>query len=122
MSPAARRAAIVIAGVAVLVVAFLLLGKGSSTTGTTNSARAVVISGGKPKGGVQKLSFKQGSTARFTVTSDTADEIHVHGYDIHEDVAKGGSVTFAFPAKLEGRFVVELEGKGELIAQLDVVP
>ena len=46
----------------------------------------------------------------------------MHGYDVHKDVAKGGTVTFDFPAKIEGRFVVELEGKGEQIAQLDVTP
>ena len=76
----------------------------------------------KPQGGVQKLAFKKDGTVKFDVVSDTADEIHVHGYDVHEDVAKGGTVTFDFPAKIEGRFVVELEGKGEQIAQLDVTP
>ena len=55
---------------------------------------------------------------RFTVTSDVADEIHVHGYDFHKDVPAGGSVTFTFPANIEGVFVIELEAKGEQIGQL----
>jgi hypothetical protein len=148
MSPAARRAAIVVAGVAVLVVAFLLLSGGkddgttSSTRSSTSTAAAparttstatsapsaapavptVRVVGAKPQGGIKKLEFKKGDVVRFRVVSDTADEIHVHGYDFHKDVAKGGSVTFAFPGKIEGRFVVELESKGEQIAQLDVNP
>jgi hypothetical protein len=59
---------------------------------------------------------------RFKVTSDVADEIHVHGYDVHKDVEAGGSVTFDFPGKIDGRFVVELENAGEQIAQLEVTP
>ena len=133
MSLAVRRAAIVGAGVAVLVVAFLLLSGGrddkTSTTASTTSAQTtasavptVRVVGAKPQGGIQKLEFKRGDDVEFRVASDTADEIHVHGYDIHEDVAQGGSVTFSFPGKIEGRFVVELERKGEQIAQLDVNP
>ena len=141
MSPAVRRAAIVVAGVAVLVAAFVLLSGGSddktSTTATTTPAQTttaqttasaapvvptVRVVGAKPQGGIQKLEFKKGDDVKFRVVSDTADEIHVHGYDFHKDVPKGGSVTFSFPGKIEGRFVVELESKGEQIAQLDVNP
>ena len=128
MSSGVRRAVIALAGVAVIVVAFLVLdgGGSSSTTSSTSSSDkttpTVRVVNAKPQGGVQKLAFKKDGTVKFDVVSDTADEIHVHGYDVHEDVAKGGTVTFDFPAKIEGRFVVELEGKGEQIAQLDVVP
>jgi hypothetical protein len=76
----------------------------------------------KPQNGVKKLEFKKGDQIRFRVVSDTADEIHVHGYDLMKDVAKGGSVTFAFKGSIDGRFVVELEGHGEQIAELDVAP
>ena len=34
--------------------------------------------------------------------SDVADEVHIHGYDIMKDVKAGGSVTFDFPATIEG--------------------
>ena len=59
---------------------------------------------------------------RFEVVSDTADEIHVHGYDLMKDVAKGGSVTFSFKGSIDGRFVVELEDHEQQIAELDVAP
>ncbi|MDX6643453.1 MAG: hypothetical protein QOD76_1415, partial [Solirubrobacteraceae bacterium] len=51
-----------------------------------------------------------------------SDEIHVHGYDFHKDVNAGGNVRFDFPAKISGGFVVELEKRGEQIAELKVQP
>ena len=91
----------------------------ASSSATTPTVRVVDA---KPQGGVKKLTCQKGGTVKFRVVSDTADEIHVHGYDFHKDVAKGGSVTFDFPAKIDGRFVVELEGSSTQIAELDVNP
>jgi hypothetical protein len=76
----------------------------------------------KPQGGVRKLEFDKGDQIRFKVVSDTADEIHVHGYDLMKDVEQGGSVSFSFKGSIDGRFVVELEDHGEQIAELDVEP
>jgi hypothetical protein len=73
-------------------------------------------------GGVQKITVKKGGRVRFKVVSDTADEIHVHGYDFHKDVTAGGSVSFDFPAKIDGVFVIELEKRSEQIASLQVNP
>ena len=100
---------------------------GTDTSGTTTAAPppappTVRVVGAKPQGGVKKLTFSKGDTIRFRVVSDTADEIHVHGYDLMKDVPKGGSVTFSFKGSIDGRFVVELEGHGEQIAELDVQP
>jgi hypothetical protein len=46
----------------------------------------------------------------------------VHGYDFHKNVPAGGSVDFKFPAKIDGVFVIELESRGEQIAELRVNP
>jgi hypothetical protein len=82
----------------------------------------VKIVGAKPQGGAKRLTFTKGQTIAFKVQSDTADEIHVHGYDVHKDVKAGGSVSFSIPATIEGRFVVELEQHGTEIAELEVDP
>jgi hypothetical protein len=102
---------------------------GASTTPDTAAAPppapatpVVTVVDAKPKGGIQKLTYTKGDTIRFTVDSDTTDEIHFHGYDVHKDVKAGGSVTFTVPAKIEGRFVVELEGHGTQIAEVEVDP
>jgi alpha-D-ribose 1-methylphosphonate 5-phosphate C-P lyase len=113
---------IAVAGVAVIVVAFVLLRGGNSNDSTSKTTPTVNVVNAKPQGGVQKLTFKKGGTVKFHVVSDTADEIHVHGYDVHKDVAKSGTITFDFPAKIDGRFVVELEGSSTQIAELDVTP
>jgi hypothetical protein len=138
------RAAIGVATIALIVVLFIVLSGGddnkssttnaattptttgsSGTTTTTPAAPApktVVVRGGKPVGGVQKLEFTKGDRIRFVVKSDVSDEVHVHGYDIPKDVKAGGSVRFSFPAKLEGVFEVELEDRKEQIAELRVNP
>jgi hypothetical protein len=77
---------------------------------------------GQPQGGIKTVSFRKGDQVRLKIVSDTADEIHVHGYDLKKDVSKGGTVTFAFPASIEGRFEIELENAGTQIATLEVTP
>lgn len=73
-------------------------------------------------GGIAELEFDAGEKIRFEVSSDAAEEIHVHGYDIAKDVPANGSVEFAFPADIEGIFEVELEALGTQIAELRVNP
>jgi len=100
----------------------------TSDDSTSTSAPAVPASqtidvvNGQPQGGVKTVSFKKNDQAVLKVNSDTADEIHVHGYDLMKDVEKGGSVTFTFKATIEGRFEVELENAGTQIANLEVTP
>ena len=88
-------------------------GKGGAT---------IVVKNGEPVGGVQRLEYSAGDQVEFTVDSDVADEIHVHGYDLMKDVPAGGSVSFSFPAEIEGIFEVELEGRKEQIAEIRVSP
>ncbi len=86
-------------------------------TPTPNPEPPLVIPG-KPA----KLRFTQGETIRFRVRADTADHVHVHGYDLMQDVEPGKTITFSFPAEITGIFEIELEDAGEEIAQLRVDP
>jgi hypothetical protein len=120
-----KRAGLLAALVVALVVAFVIAknsGSDNNKTSTTSSNAPAVVNvvGGKPQGGIQKIQVKKGQPVRFTVNSDVSDEIHVHGYDFHKEVKKGGSVSFNFPAKIDGIFVIELESRGEQIASLEV--
>ncbi len=98
----------------------------ATTTQPTNppplAVPTVSVVDAKPQGGVKRISFTKGETIKFTVRSDTTDEIHFHGYDVHKDVKAGGSVTFSVPASIEGRFVVELEQHETQIAEVEVDP
>ena len=130
------RIALAVGSIAALVVLFVVLSGGSDnksktstvgkpSSGTTAAApkpAVIDVRGGKPAGGIKKLTYTKGDQVSFRVNSDVADEIHVHGYDFHKDVPAGGSVSFSFPATIEGVFVIELEAKGEQIAQLTVKP
>jgi hypothetical protein len=138
----ATRVALSMAVIVIAVVVFIIVrpsGNDSSTTTSSNSPATtspattpgkpakpaipvVRVQNAKPVGGIQELTFNKGGTVQFKVVSDTADEIHVHGYDFHKDVAPGHPITFKFPAKIDGEFVVELEGRGEQIASLRVNP
>ena len=82
----------------------------------------IVVHGGEPVGGVQNLEFTQGETANFRVESDVADEIHLHGYDLSKPIAAGGTVTFTFPAEIEGVFEAELEERAVPLAEISVTP
>jgi hypothetical protein len=82
----------------------------------------VVVRGGQPVGGVERLEYDSGERVRFSVRSDVADEVHVHGYDISREVPAGATVRFGFPADIEGIFEIELEQRHVQIAELRVTP
>jgi hypothetical protein len=135
----------VVAGIVVVVVAVVLFAvlrddgesaseksdQATAPAGTTNTAdktttkpetTTIVIKNGKPVGSIAKLTYNEGEQVRFKVDSDVSDEVHMHGYDIMKDVEAGGSVTFDFPATIEGIFEAELEERGEQILELTVNP
>jgi plastocyanin len=133
------RVALLAATVVIAVVAFIALkpdDKKKTTAATTSTPAGattdhsrpapvtpqVVVKGGKPVGGVKTITVNKGDPVRFVVNSDVSDEIHVHGYDFHKNVKAGGKVSFSFPAKIDGEFVVELESRGEQIISLVVNP
>jgi hypothetical protein len=145
--PRQQRIALVVAAVVVAVVAFLVLrpsdddSDNSASTTTTpaettpgstsptpsakprpRSVRARIYAG-KPAGGIQRLTVKKGDAVVVNVTSpNTSDEVHVHGYDLHGDLAPGEPVKISFKAKIEGIFEIELEGTKTQIAELKVEP
>jgi type IV secretory pathway VirB10-like protein len=82
----------------------------------------IVVRDGQPVGGVARLEYESGQRVRFTVRSDSADEVHVHGFDIKKDVPANGSVRFEFRADVEGVFEVELETTHVQIAELRIEP
>lgn len=78
---------------------------------------------GKPVGGVQTITAEKGERARIRISStDTSDEIHLHGYDTYANVAPGKPARFSFTADAEGIFELELHGTGTQIAKLVVEP
>jgi hypothetical protein len=62
----------------------------------------------------------RGSTVRIEVTSDQADEVHLHGYDLTADVGPGGAGVIEFTADQTGLFELETHEGGLVLLQLVV--
>ena len=83
---------------------------------------AITVRDGEPVGGLARATVKQGDPVTIVVDADTADEVHVHGYDLKANVAPGKPARVAFSATLAGGFEIELEEAGLHIAELAVQP
>jgi hypothetical protein len=80
----------------------------------------IEVVGGKPEGGIVRPTVERGQRVVLVVHSDTADEVHLHGYDLSVDVAAGGTARLPFVADTPGRFEVELENLGVQLAEITV--
>ncbi len=78
--------------------------------------------GGEVTGGTQRVPVPLGARVTLVVTGDVADEVHVHGYDVRQTVTPDELARLRFRANLPGRFRVELEKRGVMIAELEVRP
>ena len=78
------------------------------------------VEGGVVFGGSGQLVVDLGSEVRFVVVTDTADHIHVHGYDLFFDTRPGEAVEIEFVADVPGVFEIELEDSGLLLLELEV--
>ena len=101
----------------------------TATTETTTTTEAtlptivrITVVNGAPKGGIVRQTVNKDDQVVLVVTSDVADEIHLHGYDISRDVAAGGTVRLPFKATIPGRFEAELESRSVQIADITVEP
>jgi len=98
-------------------------GGGKSTTTTAASGPVTInveVKGGKPVGGIQRATAHKGDTVELVVHSDVADEVHLHGYDLHKDVKAGGTIRIRFAADITGVFEAELESRKLQIMELTV--
>lgn len=87
--------------------------------GRSGSTLELEIVDGEPVGGVQRMEAALGDRVTVEVDANSDDQIHVHGYDLFVDMADGEG-TLSFDALIPGRFEIELEGSGRLIAELTV--
>lgn len=83
-----------------------------ATTATTASVpeaptASITVKGGEPVGGVQDVEVTKGDEVTLQVSSDTAGEVHVHGYEIEKPIEAGGMVQVRFTADIDGKFEIE---------------
>ena len=91
----------------------------AGTSPATGTVLSVNVRGGSVEGASrQRAPLNQPVTIR--VTSDVADEVHVHGYDKRASVTAGSSVDINFVANIPGVFEVEFERSRKLLFTLEV--
>jgi hypothetical protein len=116
------RAIVGLVAIVGVIVLFVVLKGGDGGQTDSGQIATITVKDGQPVGGVQKLTFTQPEAIRFKVDSDTADEVHFHGYDVGKDVEAGGSVSFDVPSTITGVFEVELENAVVPLAEITVNP
>lgn len=131
------RVAMAMATGAVLISALAGCGHGASTAPGSSSTGASVapgrapapptvrtlsikVRGGKASGDTGRVRVPLGTPMVISVSSDVADEIHVHGYDRMVKMPAGGTASVAFIANMPGIFEVELENAKLPLLQLQV--
>ena len=96
------------------------------TTPTTPAPQPKVITirvvGGQPQGGIQRPTIDQGEKVVLVVRTDSGDAVHLHGYNIEQEIVPGKPLRLPFTANIAGRFEVELHPTDTLLAVLEVKP
>jgi len=120
--PARRVTAVAVALGAVLTACES--GGGGRTASTPTRAADVVITvtvvGGKVATADDEVEIKHGQTVALTITSDRADEVHVHGYELEAALNPGKPTTIRFDADLPGKWEVELHDAHTVLVRLEV--
>jgi FtsP/CotA-like multicopper oxidase with cupredoxin domain len=117
-----QRLALLGVAVVIAIAAAVIIGTGGSDSTKSAGPTTIEVKDAKPVGGIKTLTYKKGDTIDITIKSDTADEVHFHGYDVHKDVDAGGSVQFKLPATIEGEFIMELEDHKQTLVNVKVEP
>lgn len=86
---------------------------------TADSTVHMTFSNGEVSGGGD-IELEVGNTVTLMVSSDVAEQVHVHGYDLVSDVTPGAPAHITFVVDIPGIWEVELEGSGLVIAHLEV--
>ena len=91
-----------------------------ATTTTAGTVLAVTVRGGSVVEGASRQRATLNQPVTIRVTSDVAEEVHVHGYDKRVDVAAGRTAEVTFVANIPGVFEVEFERSHKLLFTLEV--
>ena len=80
------------------------------------------IKGGRAVAGPVLLQVHEGEQVTLNIRSDSADELHLHGYDLHAHIVPDQTATLQFTANHTGRFGMELHKARTELGALEVYP
>jgi hypothetical protein len=87
----------------------------------TEQVYTLSIRGGQVEGPAL-IRVPRGTPLVLRITSDVADELHLHGYDLTLDLPAGQTAELRFNADIAGRFEYELHRAHAEIGALEVLP
>ena len=73
------------------------------------------MTGGQVSGDTGRVPVASGDHVTLVITSDVADEVHLHGYDLEAELSPGQPAEITFDATIPGVFEVELHEAGTLL-------
>jgi hypothetical protein len=82
----------------------------------------ITVRDGTPVGGVRRVTVGKGRRVILIVTSNVADHVHLHGYDVMQDVAPGKPARISFRATIVGTVEAELEDRRVPLARITTQP
>jgi hypothetical protein len=97
-------------------------GQGTQARAPRQDVFDLVIKGGKPVAGPVLLQVHEGEQVTLNIRSDSMDELHLHGYDLHAHIGPEQTATLHFSASRTGRFGLELHKARTELGALEVYP
>jgi hypothetical protein len=101
----------------------------TTSEATTESAAATAPAGqqidvqyahGQVSGDTGRVAVPAGAAVTITITSDVADEAHLHGYDLEAELTPGEPAELRFDATIPGVFELEMHEAGAQLLTLQV--
>lgn len=82
----------------------------------------LTIKGGRLSSGPEVFQVHQGERVTLNIRSDSRDELHLHGYDLHAQISPQQPASLQFTADRTGRFGLELHKAHAELGALEVYP
>ena len=92
----------------------------TTTAGFSGTLIEAKVTGDQVDTASRRVRVSRGEKVRIQVEADHAEEVHVHGYDLKQDVAPGKPAVIEFTADAPGVFEVELEEAARELFELQV--
>jgi FtsP/CotA-like multicopper oxidase with cupredoxin domain len=114
--------ALVLVTLALVVLGVLFFALRPDDTGSEPQERSFEISIEGDAMEPSEIAVREGDNVTLRFSSERLVELHVHGYDLEEEVAPGEPTALSFEADETGRFGIEDHETGEEVGTLVVEP
>lgn len=89
-------------------------------TAGVERTHTITLEGGAPRDGLDTITVRLGTEIEIVVVADATHQVHIHGYDLLQEVTTDVPAAFRFTAHIPGTFEIELEDEHRKIGELQV--